>query len=97
MTRLYERLVITLMPPRLLDAMHVVYEECAQSCNDRVPSPEIHPIETMARWLRVAHSLGWTPPERPIPCGPFGSISGIDDGSHPSWLPNDECFFEELN
>lgn len=97
MTRLYQRLVIRLMPPRLLDAMHVVYEECARSCNARTGSPFVHPIETFADWLREAHEVGWTPPVRPIPCEYGGSIKGIDDGSRPSWLPESQWLFNETN
>jgi len=97
MTRLYQRLVIRLMPPRLIDAMHVVYEECAESCNDRTHLPFIHPIEIFADWLREAHKTGWRPPSRPIHVGNSGAVSGFDDGENPSWLQDSECFFEELN
>ena len=75
------------MPVQLLNAMHIVYEECAESCNGRTNLPFVHPIETFANWLCVAHEMGWTPPVRPIPWGDFGAISGMDDGTNPSWLP----------
>jgi len=97
MTRIYQRLVIRLMPVRLLNAMHVVYEECAESCNDRTHLPFIHPIETLADWLREAHEIGWTPPRRPIPSGDQGAIDGFDDGTNPSWLPDSDSLYEETN
>lgn len=97
MTRLYQHLVIRLMPPRLLNAMHVVYEECAETCNDRTQPPFIHCIETFSFWLRVAHETGWRPPRRTIPLGDQGMISGIDDGSNPSWSKDSVRLFEELS
>ena len=90
MTRLYKRLVIRLMPVRLLDAMHVVYEECAQSCNARTNTPFIHPIETFAEWLCAAHETGWRPPSRIVPYELNGTGLAIDDGLSPSWLPEPE-------
>lgn len=97
MTRLYQRLVIRLMPERLLNAMHVVYEECARTCNDRTHSPFIHPIEMFADWLNEAHEIGWTPPERIITVGDTGIVDHVDDGMHPSWRRDNECRFDELN
>ncbi len=97
MTRLYQRLVIRLMPVALLNAIHIVYEECAASCIDRTNSPFVHPIETFASWLREAHEIGWVPPSRPIPLGDKGSISGMDDGTNPSWLSESDWLHEETN
>lgn len=89
MTRFYQRLVVRLIPLRLLDAMHVVHEECAPACKARTNPPFVHPIETFADWLCAAHETGWRPPSRFIPFG-NGSVVAIDDGFYPSWLPESE-------
>jgi len=52
------------MPGSLLDAMHVVYEECAESCQDRMYPPMVHPIECFRNWLQLAEQAGWTPPRK---------------------------------
>jgi len=96
LTQLYQRLVIRLMPPRLLDAMHVVYEECARSCKDRTSSPFIHPIETLAEWLQEAHQIGWEPPSPPVELDFEGLPIPVDEAK-PSWFRGSDCFFEELD
>lgn len=52
------------MPFSLLDAMHRVYEECAESCCSQVQPPFVHPIETIGNWLQLANQTGWTPPSQ---------------------------------
>lgn len=96
MTRLYHRLLVRLLPPSLFDAMHVVYEECVQSCRDRTPAPLIHPIEGFAVWLRAAHRAGWNPPIRPVFIDGTPYVDGFDDGSQPSWLLDEPWFSDDL-
>lgn len=70
MTRLYQKLLVRLMPFSLLDAMHFVYEECADSCCSQVGPPFVHPIETIGNWLQLASQTSSTPPS-PAPYDDF--------------------------
>jgi len=96
MTRLYQHLLVRLMPYDLLDAMHIVYEECAESCRGRTTRPFIHPVERFGDWLRLAQQTGWNPPERPLYIGDTSYVRGFDDGSQPSWLEDESWPTSEM-